>query len=443
MTRIYGAYAYGPGPRDGCWWDETIAAPDWPQLQSETRVDVGIVAGGFTGVSAALALAERGVSVAVLEAGPPGWGASGRNGGFCCLGGSRISDAALDVRFGPGTGEQLRQCERAAVEWVATCLHRHGIDADTHSDGETQLAHSPRAMEALRRAAPDLARIYGVEPVLHEAADLPAAGMNGPFHGALTLPVGFGLNPRKYLFGLARAAAAAGVRFYAQSPVTTIARKGGRQELRTPQAVLDCATVAIATNGYSSDTLPPELAGRYMPAQSNILVTRPLSAEEQARQGWTTAQMAYDSRNLLHYFRLMPDGRFLFGMRGGLQSSARSEAAVRERTRRAFEQMFPGWAGVASDHSWSGMVCLSRNLVPYVGPLPGAPEQFAAFAYHGNGVAMGSWCGTQLGRLIAGEDITQELPAPMSAPPGRFPLGRARRLLMPPIYALYGLQDMI
>ena len=122
MKRIYPEYAYGPGPRDTCWWDETIAAPEWPTLQGDLDVDVAIVGGGCTGMSAALHLAESGVSVALLEAETPGWGASGRNGGFCCLGGAMLSAPAMEKSFGLAAANEFGQAEVAAVDLVSDLI---------------------------------------------------------------------------------------------------------------------------------------------------------------------------------------------------------------------------------------------------------------------------------------------------------------------------------
>ncbi|MFV0512313.1 MAG: FAD-dependent oxidoreductase [Jhaorihella sp.] len=437
MKRIFPPYAYGHGPRDGCWWDETAAAPDWPVPADDMTADVAIVGAGFTGLSAALHLAEAGVSVVVFEAESPGWGASGRNGGFCCLGGAALSETAMARRFGAQEAAAYSRAEVEAVNLVADLLQRLGINADTHSRGETRLAHNRRAMERLRREA---ASEEGAE--LTEAADLAAKGLGGGFLGALTTPVGFALNPRKYLFGLAEAAQAAGARLFQQSPVRSIARQTGHFTLAAGEAQLRAGTVLIATNGYSSEDVPGWLAGRYMPAQSTVLVTRPLSDHELAAQGWTSDQMAYDTRNLLHYFRLMPDRRFLFGMRGGLTSSAQAERRIRQRVQRDFRAMFPAWGAVSVTHSWSGMVCLSRALVPHVGPVPGEPGMFAALAYHGNGVAMGSFAGRLLADLALGRRPEPSWPAPMRAPLPRFPLGRARRALMPPAYAALAMGDL-
>jgi len=177
-----------------------------------------------------------------------------------------------------------------------------------------------------------------------------------------------------------------------------------------------------------------------MPAQSTVLVTRPLLETELHAQGWTTDQMAFDTRNLLHYFRLMPDKRFLFGMRGGLFASSNAEARASAAVLRDFRKMFPEWHNVEVHNIWSGMVCLARNLTPFVGHIPGSKGALAGFAYHGNGVAMGTFSGKILADLALGN--TPDLyPEVLRAVPGRFPLGRVRRALMPPIYGLLKLAD--
>ncbi len=441
MKRIFPPYTYGPGPRAGCWWDDTIAAPDWPVYGGGTDVDVAIVGGGFTGLSAAYHLATTGASVAVLEAQYSGWGASGRNGGFCCLGGAKLSPASMKRTYGSSDTAVYQAAESAAIDLVAELLDRLDIDADTHSKGETELAHSPRAMAALRKEAEAMS-LAGESPDLIEKADLDQAGFGGPFLGALTRPEGFGLNPRKYLFGLSNAAQTAGAEVYQQTEVQRIARRDGRFALETSFGQLTASKVVVATNGYSSEDLPKWLAGRYLPAQSTVLVTRPLTDDELAAQGWTSDQMAFDTRNLLHYFRLMPDRRFLFGMRGGLMSSPSAEHAARKRTRADFDKMFPAWRAVPSTHTWSGMVCLARNRVPFVGPVPEQPGMFAGLAYHGNGVAMGSYSGRLLADLAM--DAIPDLPYPpqMRQPMARFPLGRARRVIMPALYGALKLGDL-
>jgi glycine/D-amino acid oxidase-like deaminating enzyme len=155
------------------------------------------------------------------------------------------------------------------------------------------------ALAKLRRKA-ESADASGSEVTLTETDDLVGQGMNGPFHGALTDRAGFALNPRKYLFGLAKPATNAGAKLFQRSPVHKFGRSQGGHIVETPQARVQCGTILIATNGYSSEDLPDWLAARYMPTQSAVLVTRPLSDTELAAQGWTSNQMAYDTRKLLH-----------------------------------------------------------------------------------------------------------------------------------------------
>ncbi len=445
MSPALSDYSQGAAPLRGCFWGESVPdhAFDCPVLVGQSRVDVAIIGGGFTGLSAALHLAQDGVEVAVLEAQFPGWGASGRNGGFCCLGGAKASGKRLE-RLGGGPKARLafRHAEREAVSVTEDLIEAYGLSVDRHSNGETILAHTPRAMNRLRAEKESIKAEYGVVALLAEAADLPALGMNGPFHGALTIPIGFGLNPRKYLLGLMQAAQAFGAKVYAYSPALHIAHDNAGYHIKTPQAELSAKRVVLAMNGYAGDEIHPWLRARTMPVQSNILVTRPLTPDELSAQGWTTDQMAYDTRELLHYFRLLPDRRFLFGMRGAVRSSSQADQKMKSIVRRHFERMFPAWAHVESPFSWSGMLCLSAELVPFCGEIPGQPGMFAGFAYHGNGVAMGTYVGALLSALVQDKPAQYPLPDVMRHPPRRFPLGRHRRLLLYPTYWGAGLADL-
>lgn len=439
MKRIFPDYIYSDAPRQGCFWDDTVTAPDWPALTEAIAVDVAIIGGGYTGLSAALHLAENGVNVALIEAKQPGWGASGRNGGFCCVGGSKRSEKGLMRDYGVDIAQEYHTAEENAVDLVEALIRRLGLDVDRHSKGETLLAHRPSDMRFLEAEAAETVRTGGPPPMLLRRQDLADAGLRADFHGALTTPKGFALNPQKYLFGLAEAASSAGANLFGRSPVDQIKRADGGWVLATPQGQVTCDKVLICTNGYSSEDVPDWMAGRYMPTQSSVLVTRPLTDTEIAAQGWSSHQMCYDTRHLLHYFRLMPDRRMLFGMRGGLSGTASGNAAAYRRLRRSFDRIFPAWRSVESSHSWSGMVCLTRHRLPFAGPVPDQPGMFAGFAYHGNGVAMGSFTGALLARLAQGENA---VPRAMQTIPPKFELGGARRALMPPIYAALKLADI-
>jgi len=139
----------------------------------------------------------------------------------------------------------------------------------------------------------------------------------------------------------------------------------------------------------------------------------------------------------------LPDGRFLFGMRGGYRATPAAEARIARKIRADFAAMFPAWAGVEIAHEWSGLVNLSRGLTPYLGPVPGMDNTWISMAYHGNGVAMASYSGALVASLIRGETPALPYPTVMKAPLGRFPLGRHRRALFLAATPLLWLRDRL
>jgi len=441
MKRIFNDFAYTDAPRENCWWDQTCAATDRSALEGDVSCDVAIVGGGFTGLSAALRLAEAGYSAVVLENRYVGWGASGRNGGFCCLGGGRLSDAALDKLAGREDRLRFRAAELAAINFVDALITRHGIEVDRHSDGEIELAHRPKDMDDFRTRAREVRENYGLEARLIDPADFAAHGLSGPFHGALHIPAGFALNPRKYVTGLAAAAEKAGAVIYHGTPALEVRQAAQGHDVRTPKGRVHAQKVIVATNGYSSEDLVPGLSARYMPTQSTVLVTRPLTEAELDAAGWKSDYMSADTRNLLHYFRLMPDRRMLFGMRGGLVTGKAAETRAIARVRRDFEKFFPAWKDVETPYQWSGMVCLSRAQMPFVGKLPDPGAVYASLCYHGNGVAMGSYSGGLVADLVMGKPIDRPYPQVMQKRLRKFELGRLRRLLMPFAYLGFALSD--
>jgi glycine/D-amino acid oxidase-like deaminating enzyme len=439
MRRIYEDAAYTTP--ELCWWRDSEPPQDRPQLDHDQTTEVAVIGGGFTGLNAGLALARSSVGVTVIDAEQPGWGASGRNGGFCCLGGSKLSGGIIARRYGEQDRRQWHTTERAAIEHVDALLSDNQIDADRHSDGETLLAHTPKAMHEIVNGAGESKAAYGVAPQIHPAQELRQLGLGGAFFGGMTLPLGFALNPAKYHAGLARTAQQAGVQLYGQSPALALKHTGTKWKVTTPKGTITADKVILATNGYSSEDVPDWLRARYLPVQSTVIVTRPLSRSEQSQQGWTSLQMCYDSRILLHYFRLMPDGRFLFGMRGGLRATPNAEAALSRKIRSDFHAMFPEWREVEITHEWSGLLCLMRNLTPFCGPVPDRPGLYASMGYHGNGVAMGSYLGARLADCVLGRDPRGPMPAFIGAVPRRFPLGSIRRSLLAPAYAAAALFD--
>ncbi len=447
MSRLYHDALYDRQAPVGSYW-EASAPPlgrPTPALVGDAACDVAVIGAGYTGLTAALSLAEsESCDVAVLEAGEPGWGASGRNGGFCCLGGAKLGYGAMVQRYGLEETRRFFQVQLEAIDLVGEFCRSRGIDADFTGDGEIILAHKPSRLTDMQGEQQELKELFGFYCPILSPDDLAERGLAGnDFHGGILLPAGLGLHPLKYLRGLARTAIDAGVRVHGRSPVTALERDGGGFVLVTPRGRLSARKVIVATNGYTEESRIPGLAGRLLPVLSNILVTRPLSAAEQAAQGWHATTMCADSRSLLHYFRLLPDGRFLFGGRGGIFGSPAAAERGERRLRRAFDHHFPAWRDVETAFFWRGLVCLTQPLVPFVGRLSDNEDIFAAVAYHGNGVSFTAYAGRAVAALAAGRQGSAALPAVLRAPLPRFPLAFLRKLYLAGAYGVYSLKDAL
>lgn len=445
LERLYEPVAYDATASAPSYWEATAKRAFYPTFETDAETEVAIIGAGYTGLSAALHLArDHRAAPVVLDAGYPGWGASGRNGGFCCLGGSSLEHGGLIRRFGRAQADQFLRLQAEAVSLVESVLSTHAIDADMQPGGEICIAHRSKEVAHLASGLATIQKLLGGTHQMLSPAEMTDRGLGSAnMYGASATGIGFGLHPLKYAQGLARAATDGGAQIYGQSPVTRVNRMpDGRFELRVAGARLVAKRLIIATNGYSSENVPGWMRGRYLPVLSNIIVTRPLTEAELTAQGWTSRVMAYDSRHLIHYFRLLPNNRLLFGMRGNARVTPRTQEQTLTYMKRDFAAMFPEWSDVEHEYYWSGLLCLSARQTPYVGPIPDWPGAFTGLAYHGNGVAMASMAGKLLAERVAGA-ASQGVPEFMSSAPSKFPLGPLRRAILPAAFAMFGVKDRI
>jgi glycine/D-amino acid oxidase-like deaminating enzyme len=413
-----------------------------PSLAKDMTCDVAIIGGGFTGLSAAIELATAGIDVCVLEAGPIGWGASGRNGGFACIGSHKLGYGTMIKRYGLAETQSFHRNMRDSVDLVADTAQRYNINIHKIGQGEITLAHLPNRCDALKSDAEFHAATFGEESEFLAIEDLKEQGVYSPaFYGGLKSKTGFGIHPLNYVRGLARAAKQAGVKIFPHSQMTSWVQTEGKHHLHTDDYVISASRVLVATNGYSQESVSGDLAGRLLPALSNIIVTRPLSNSELQAQGWTSNTMAYDSRNLLHYFRLLPDNRFLFGGRGGTDSSNNSASDYQRQLTHRFHEMFPAWSSAEITHFWRGFVCLAYDRVPYIGPLDEKKSVWTAVAYHGNGVAMATWSGRAVARMMQNKTAPDEVSPVITRRLTKFPLPAFRPLYLKGAYQWYGWKD--
>ncbi len=414
---------------------------DATPISGDMEVDIAIIGGGYTGLSTALHLGRKfGVKSHVLEANRIGWGCSGRNGGFATLGIGKTSMAGWIKSWGKAEARRIFDQSGDAVRLVRRLLAEEGIEAEATPDGNLELAHLPNRMRELEHQQRFLETKFGVKSRLLDKPELERNYLiSREAHGALLFETGFALHAMKYVRGLARAAQRAGAVLHDSSPVQGWARDGKRHILSTPGGKVRARQVVIAGNGYTGDRLHPAIDGRLLPALSNIVVTRPLTEAERKTLNWSTTLPISDTRNLLFYYRLLPDHRILFGARGGIEDTTDSRAAHKDWLVRRLAEMFPILKGIEATHFWSGWVCVPFDKSPHVNSIEDGTVHYA-LGYVGTGVALATYCGLLLAHQLVGDGSLR--PSPLLARPlPRFPFPALRRTYQRAMYAFFELQD--
>ena len=403
-----GRYAQHDGAAP-TWYEASARTnPTWSGLDGDKRADVCVIGGGYTGLSCALHLAERGYRPLLLEARRIGNGASGRNGGQ--LGsGHRRDQFTLERELGEDRARLLWSLAEEAKALVHTRIARHAIDCDL-KPGIAIAAHRPRHARALACEAAHLRDRYGYDEidVLDRAALRAEVAAEG-FHGGL-LDKGAGhLHPLDYARGLAQAAAEAGVDIREETPVSGLA-SGSPCTVEAGAHTITADAVVLACNGYL-DALDPGMGGRMMPINNYILATEPLG-EARARALIPRDIAVVDTRFVVNYFRLSADGRLLSG--GGESAGRRLPDDPRSLVRRQMLRIFPQLADVRIDHAWGGTLAITRSRMPSIGRLEGG--LYYAQGYSGHGVALATLGGALVAEAIGGTlerfDVFARLPQP-------------------------------
>jgi glycine/D-amino acid oxidase-like deaminating enzyme len=392
--------------KESAFWLETI--PDWhPSPQTlPARVDVAIVGGGYTGLSAARELARRGAHVAVCEARTIGWGASSRNGGMV-LTGLKSSAGKLVKQLGLETTRDLFCLSLDAINYVEQAIRSEGIACDFRRCGHIELAYKPSHVAGLEKEA-ELLQTQFRHPVrLVDKAGLSEEIGSPLYHGGLVDEASASVNPAQYVIGLAQAAERAGAGLFERVRVTEIAKStDGHFTLATSQGTLRADHVLIATNGYT-DRLTAWLQRRIIPIGSYIIATEPLPAEVAARLS-PKRRMMFDTKHFLYYFRLSADNRLIFGGRAGFMpetpNTVRESAAI---LRRGMLEVYPELGEVSIAYAWGGTLGFTFDLLPHAGQTPEGLHY--ALGCGGHGVAMLSYLGACVARQISGEKIDNPL----------------------------------
>ena len=428
--RLYHPNLYRFDSAQPSYWEASV--PESPlaaaPLTDTHSCDVAIIGGGYTGLSAALHLArDYSIDVRVLDAGHLGWGASGRNGGFCGIGATGMALTDFVKRHGEEDAKDFYQSQCQAVELVRELAAHEQLEIDACGDAELDVAHTPKAFERLQADHELLTGKLGIDAQMIGPDEFREQYFDSAeqFGALLTRPT-FGLHPLRYCRGLAAAAARHGAELHERSEVlewTTNVQGGHR--LRTAGGTLLANKVIFATNGFMPERLRPEFYARSLPVISAIIVTRPLTSDELAMHRWSCVQPAINSRRVLNYFRMLPDNRFLFGGRGHTVGDPDGERRSYLELIATMQRLWPGWAAVDIDYRWHGLICFTGSLCPTLGQLEDDASVFFGFGYHGNGVSTATWSGKQLADWI-GKGRAPKLPAVVQGLSGRFPMAPLR-----------------
>lgn len=416
-------------------WYAATANPTRPRapLRGEVKADVCVVGAGYTGLSAALHLAEAGLRVVVLEAHRAGFGASGRNGGQ--LGsGQRVHQEALEALVGRADAGKLWDLGEEAKDLVRDLIARHGIDCDL-KPGVAACGFTAGEMRELHDHAAHMQAEYGYDQI--EVLDRDAFGALCPspaYHGGILDMGAAHLHPLNFALGLAGAVEAAGGQIFENTEVLDI-REAKPIVLRSDGGSVTADHVVLACNGYLGG-LNRKVAARVMPINNFIAATEPLG-DEAARVLARDVAVA-DSKFVVNYFRLSRDKRLLFG--GGETYGYRFPSDIAALVRKPMTQIFPHLKNVRIDYAWGGTLAITMKRLPYLARV--APNILTASGYSGHGVGTATHAGMLMARAIQGQaegfDIMARIPS-MPFPGG----ARLRSPLLVLAMTWYAMRDRL
>jgi glycine/D-amino acid oxidase-like deaminating enzyme len=361
--------------------------------------DVAVVGAGFTGLSAALALAKKGAKVVVLEADRVASAASGRNGGMCNNGFAQ-DYYALSTQLGRERANLLYRAFDAGVDKVEAIIAEERIDCDFKRVGKLKLAAKPQHYEKLARSQALLAQEVDPDTRLVPRADLRTEIGSDRYFGGLLFEKSAGMHVGKFGQGLAAAAARRGALIYENNPVTGLRRLAGQaHEVRTPNGSVRARQVLLAT-GTSAVGPLGWFRRRIVPVGAFIIATEPLPVDVLDRLT-PRRRMTTDTKNFVNYFRVTPDNRLLFGGRARFAATnPKSDAKSGAILRKSLGEVFPELATARIDYCWGGMVDMTRDRLPRAGEHNGLHY---SMGYSGHGTHMSTYMGAIMVEVLEGK----------------------------------------
>ena len=388
-------------------WTTTVVPPALvapgalPETVPET-VDVAIVGGGLCGLSAARSLAKRGVKAAVLEAETFGWGASSRNGGMV-LTGMKLPVTTLIKRYGRDSVRRMYAASLETIDCVEQIVRDEKIACDFSRCGHLEVACKQTHFDDYGESAALIKREFNHDLRIIPKTELTAEIGSDIYFGGIVDESSAGLNPARYVAGLAQAAQRAGACLYDRTRVEKVAlesRNGVRNfRVQTSKGSLAARDVLLASGAYTTQATPA-LRKKIIPIGSYIIATEVLSAAL-ARELSPRNRMIYDSKHFLYYYRLTPDNRMLFGGRAAFfpetENTVRKSAEI---LRRGMVSVYPQLRDAKVEYVWGGTLDFTLDVMPHAGKID---NMYFAAGFAGHGVAAATWFGMKLAGLICGE----------------------------------------
>ncbi|HNP36285.1 MAG TPA: FAD-binding oxidoreductase [Woeseiaceae bacterium] len=406
---------------------------DRPRLESSLQADVCVIGGGFTGLSAALNLAELGLDVVLLEAERIGFGASGRNGGLIGSG-QRKDVLETEQMFGMEQSRLLWDFAEAAKDEIRTRIEKHAIDCDLQK-GQLVGVHTKRyagwaaELSAALAARYDYPNTHALDAEATRAMVATDDFVEGFFDADAAV-----IHPLNYALGLARACTEAGVKIFESSRVTGYT-ESEPSVVSTAHGAVKARSIVLACNGYLGK-LEPRVAGKIMPINNFVIATEPLGERANALIGGRFG--IHDTRFVVNYFRIAEDTRLLFG--GGENYRPGFPRNIEGFVKPYMLKLFPQLADVAIEYAWGGTLSVTVNRLPHIGRLP--PNLYFAQGYSGHGISTASFAGKVIAEAITGSTARFDTLARL--PIRRFPGGTLLRypgMVLGMLY--YGLKDRL
>ena len=402
MKNLYHSDIYKFNTPVKSYWEETSNEKlNLEKLTKNINCEIVVVGGGYTGLLCAINLIENyNLDVILIEAGKIGWGASSRNGGFCSFPPIKTSFKKLQKIYGK---EETKRFFRNAVEgsnYTKDIISNYNIDCDVTGESNFIVAHHPNKFKQIKEQAEVYKSEFGIETEIYSKEEFNKFGHGGNEQfGALSYKPGFAINPLKFVNGITKYALSKKLKIFEHTLVDKINKNNGYYTLKSKEGSVKAKKVVVATNGFYQEGLVPQLNSRILPVISNIIVTRKLTDKEIDLHNFKTFSPIVNTKNILYYYRKLPDNRILFGTRGDYIGSDQSNLDRAKIMEKFFKNIFPDWESISIDYNWRGLIAMSQKLTPSIGKIENE-EIYYGFGYHGVGVSSAPWTGYQLSKLV-------------------------------------------